>query len=217
MTDLTFHIEGVSAAPFAAVPQLTFRLRISQRDGVVVHTLVLRCQVEIEPTRRRYTADEQERLVELFGEPEHWPDTPRALVWAQTGMVVPAFQGETLVDLPVPCTFDFNVAATRYFQTFETGDLPLRFLFNGTVFYESTAREVQVAPIPWDRESTFHMPVEAWRTVMDSYYPNTAWLSLRRDVLMRLLDFRMREGLRTWEHAVERLLGQAEQEEKVVP
>jgi hypothetical protein len=47
--------------------------------------------------------------------------------------------------------------------------------------------------------------------MMDEYYPNSAWLSLRRDAFERLYEFKVRNGLPTWEQALERLLA-AQQE-----
>jgi hypothetical protein len=53
------------------------------------------------------------------------------------------------LDLSVPCTFDFNVAATKYFYGIESGDVPLMFLFNGAVFYEDNDGRLQLGPIPF--------------------------------------------------------------------
>ena len=41
---------------------------------------------------------------------------------------------------------------------------------------------------------------------MDHYYPNTAWLCLRRDVFDRLYRYKMQRGIPTWEQALECLL-----------
>jgi hypothetical protein len=107
----------------------------------------------------------------------------------------PAFNDTAVVDLSVPCTFDFNVAATKYFHGLADGDVPLAFLFSGTVFYADGAGALQVAPIPWDKESRFRLPVKSWREVMDVYYPNSAWLCLRRDVFERLYQFKVEHGI----------------------
>ncbi len=96
--------------------------------------------------------------------------------------MVPPFKGSTVVDLPVPCTFDFNVAATKYFAALEEGDVPLNLMFSGTIFYEPAGAGLQVEQIPWDRETKYRLPVRVWKEMMDIYYPNSAWLCLRRDV-----------------------------------
>jgi hypothetical protein len=46
--------------------------------------------------------------------------------------------------------------------------------------------------------------------LMDIYYPNTAWLGLRKDVFDRFEHYRSRRGLPTPEAALERLLSAAE-------
>jgi hypothetical protein len=135
------------------------------------------------------------------------------MLWTHTFVVVPAFQGFIKVDLPVPCTFDFNVAATKYFTALADGEVPLNLLFSGTVFYESADGALQVSQIPWDRETKYRLPVLKWREMMNLYYPNTAWLCLRRDVFDRLSQFKMEKGIPTWEQALERLLPQPEPHE----
>lgn len=216
MIDLAFRIERAAPVPSAAVPEVNFRLQVVGPVAQVVHAVTLRCQIQIEATRRHYDEAEQHRLVELFGEPDRWSHTLRSLLWTHVNVVVPTFKGETTVDVPVPCTFDFNIAATKYFHAIAEGDLPLRFLFSGTVFYEEPGAGLRVMPIPWEREAVFAWPVAGWRQVMEAYYPNTAWLCLRRDVFLRMFDFKMRAGTPTWEEAVERLLGAAQPAESVV-
>lgn len=212
MPDLKFQIEGAEAVTYAASPLLSFKLRITNADAEEpIHTVALRCQVQIEATRRHYNEREQEQLLDLYGEPERWGQTLRTTLWTHASMVVTGFQGETLVELPVPCTFDFNVAATKYFAGLEEGDVPLLMLFSGTVFYEATDGALQVSQISWEKEAKYKLPVRVWQAMMNHYYPNSAWLSLRRDVFDRLAQYKMRRGLPTWEQALERLLPMPEE------
>jgi hypothetical protein len=206
MPDLTFQIETVEPTPGAATPQLSFKVRITNAIAEPIHSVALRVQVQIEPVRRRYTPAEHEHLKELFGEPERWSQTLRPLLWTNVNVSVPAFTGSTVVDVPVPCTFDFNVAVTKYIYGLENGDLPTILLFSGTVFHAG-AVGLQIAQIPWDREASYRLPISVWKQMMDTYYPNTAWLCLRREVFEQLNEFRSRNGLPTWEQALERLLG----------
>jgi hypothetical protein len=207
MPDLSFKVEGAAAVEFAAMPTLAFKLRIANAvAGEAVHTVALRCQIQIEATRRRYTAEEQRKMLDLFGEPERWSQTLRSLLWTHAGMVVPGFEGSTVADLLVPCSFDFNIAATKYFEGLTDGEIPLRLMFSGTVFYAGDDGALQVAPISWEQEATFKLPQKIWREMMDSYYPNSAWLSLRRDVFDRLYQYKTQHGLPTWEQALERVL-----------
>lgn len=214
MPDLSFQIESAEAVAFAAVPQLAFKLRLHNADAQqVIHTVALRCQIQIEVTRRRYAPEEQEQLTDLFGAPDRWSQTLRSMLWTHVSGVVPTFQGSSVADLLVPCTFDFNVAATKYFQGLSDGDIPLCFLFSGTVFYGDGEHPLQVAPISWEKESRYKLPVKVWRDMMDLYYPNSAWLQLQRDVFERLYQYKMRRGFPTWEEAIESVLPVEEQVE----
>jgi Family of unknown function (DUF6084) len=210
MPDLSFKIEEVCAARNAAEPQLSFKVRIANSQPEPIHSIALRAQVQIEPVRRRYTAEEQEHLKELFGEPERWSQSLHPLLWTNASFNVPAFTGSTVIGLPVPCSFDFNVAMTKYIYGLENGDLPVSLLFSGTIFYIGSVG-LQIGQIPWDREAGCRLPLGVWKEMMDLYYPNTAWLCLRRDVFEKLYEFKARRGLASWEQAVERVLSLGEE------
>lgn len=211
MPELTFQIEEVVVAQFAAAPALIFKLRVKNHVADEnIHTVALRTQIQIETTRRRYTPEEQSRMLDLYGEPERWSQTLKTLLWTHVNVVVPSFQGETVVDLHMPCTFDFNVAATKYFAGLSAGEIPLCFQFSGTVFYAPSGGNLQVGPISWDQEARFKLPVSLWREMMDSYYPNTAWLCLRRDVFERLNQYKTQRGIPTWEQVMETMLAEEE-------
>lgn len=209
MPDLTFRIEGAQAVAYSVTPLLGFDLRIANAGPERILTFTLQCQIQIEATRRRYNPQDQEHLRDLFGEPHRWGQTLRNMLWTHTSAIVPGFTGDTRVELPVPCTFDFNVAAVKYFQGLTDGDIPLCFQFSGTVFYESAAGQLQVAPISWDKEAKFRLPVIKWKEMMDLYYPNTAWLCLNRDIFERLYRYKVRLGTPTWEEVLENLLDDA--------
>jgi hypothetical protein len=213
--DLSFEIEGAEVTPFAVSPLLTFRLRVTNAPAEeVVHNVVLRCQIQIESTRRKYQASEEARLRDLFGEPDRWGQTLRSLLWTHASTVVPTFAGETVAEVPVPCTYDFNLAITKYFYALEQGEIPLNFLFSGSVFYQD-GEALQVAPISWAKEARFRLPVATWRQLMATYYPNLAWLQLRQDVFDRLYRYKVRHGIPTWEQVVERILTVVDEEAPV--
>jgi hypothetical protein len=204
--DLSFQIESAEARPNAATPQLTFKLRIANSEPQPIHSIALRAQVQIEPVRRRYTAAEQEHLKELFGEPERWSTSVQPLLWHNVNLNVGSFTGSTVIDMPVPCTFDFNVATTKYIHGLDNGEIPVLALFAGTVFYAGGVG-LQIAQIPWEKEASYKLPVRIWKEMMDLYYPNTAWIALRRDVFERLYEFKARNGIASWEQTLERMLG----------
>lgn len=212
MPDLNFQVESAEPVPYAAAPLLAFKLRLGNTPAdETIHTIVLRAQIQLDVTRRHYSAQEQERLLDLFGDSDRWSKTLRNMLWTHASVVVPQFTRETLVDLPVPCSFDFNIASTKYFHGLTEGDLPLIFLFSGTVFYEDEAGFLQAAPISWDKEAKFRLPVRTWQQLIESYYPNSAWLSLRKDVFDKLYQYKVRNGIPTWEQTIERVLSAVEE------
>ncbi len=210
MPDLSFRVEGAGVLEYAATPSLFFRLRVANLGEEPVRSVALSAQIRISATARPYGRAEQERLLELFGSPERWGDTLRSLLWTHAAVQIPPFSGSTVVEMPVTCTYDLEVAASKYLNALDGGEVPLEFLFSGTIFYSGEDGRLQTALIPWDKEARYGMPVRIWREMMDHYFPNSAWLRLRRDVFDRLYGYRMREGLPTWEATVESLL-QAEE------
>jgi hypothetical protein len=206
LPDLHFQVEDVLATSNAATPQLSFKVRVTNSEPEPVHSIALRVQVQIEPARRRYTAVEQEHLKELFGEPERWSKSVHPLLWTNANVNVSGFTGTTVIEVPVPCTFDFNIGITKYIYGLENGELPVTLLFSGTVFYAGHAG-MQIAQIPWERDASYKMPIAVWKQMMDSYYPNIAWLCLRRDVFDRIADYKARYSIATWEQTLERMLG----------
>jgi Family of unknown function (DUF6084) len=216
MPELSFQVERASVVPFAASPAIAFQLRIANApEDQTIHTIALNCQIQIEVTRRRYSPEEQQQMLDLFGEPDRWSQTLRSLLWTNVSAVVPGFKGSTQADLRVPCTFDFNVAATKYFEGLAGGEVPLNLLFSGTIFYADAEGSLQVAPISWDQEAKFRLPLQVWREMMQAYYPNGAWLHVRRDVFDRLYRYKMQRGIPTWEQALESVLPLEEVEEPV--
>jgi hypothetical protein len=204
MAELKFAIEGAEAIPFAVAPTIAFALRIS--GAPVVQSIALRCQIMIEATRRRHSSDEQLKMNELFGEPERWSKTLRSLLWTHVQATVPGFKNETVFQLPVPCTFDFNVAAAKYFHGVQAGDVPLVFQFSGTLFYTGESGMLQIAQIAWDRESRFALPVDVWKQMMDFYYPNSAWLRVRLDLFDQLAQYKLANNFANFDDAMESLL-----------
>lgn len=212
MPELNFQIEGSEAVPFAVAPTIAFKLQIATGgDSQAIHSMSLQCQIQIEATQRRYSRDEQRRLFDIYGEPHRWGQTLRAMFWTQVNTNVPAFTGTTTLDLLVPCSFDFNIAANKYFASLRDGEIPLSFLFSGTIFYEGPDGRLQVERIPWEKEAKYRLPVSVWQKMMELYYPNERWLSIRGDIFDRISEYKRRRAIATWDQALESLLSSAEQ------
>ncbi|MET7849797.1 DUF6084 family protein [Streptomyces avermitilis] len=204
MTEFSFECTGVRADRYAAGPTLLFRLRVTAADNARVHALALRCQIRIEPARRGYESAEADGLADLFGERSRWGNTLQPVQFAQVSLMVPGFTGETEVDLVVPCTYDLDIAATRYLAALKGGEVPLLMLFSGTAF--TGAGGFRVEPVPWDREAAFRMPVSAWREMVEQHFPGCGWIRLPRDTMDALLAYRSQRALPSWEATVRALL-----------
>ncbi|MGW3680228.1 DUF6084 family protein [Streptomyces prasinus] len=204
MSGFTFACTGVRADAYAAGPTLVFRLRVTASPDTRVHALALRCQIRIEPARRGYGDTEAEALADLFGERSRWGSSLQPVQFAQVPVMVQGFTGETETDLVVPCTYDMDIASSRYFHALEEGEVPLLMLFSGTAF--TGAGGFQVEPVPWDREATFRMPVKTWREMVEQHFPGSGWIRLPRDAMDALLAHRSRQALPSWEATVEHLL-----------
>ncbi len=134
MNNLAFEVLEARAEAHAVVPTIMLRARVTETGGRTVHALVLRGQIRIEPQRRRYQAGEEERLYDLFGETARWGESLRPFLWTHVATTLPAFSGSAEFDLPVECTYDLEVAATKYLHALQGGEIPLLLLFSGTVF-----------------------------------------------------------------------------------
>lgn len=209
MADLTFDCVEARADRYAVTPSLTLQLRITDTSGDRIDAIALRCQIRIEPHLRRYSAAEAQRLHDLFGDTDRWAQTLKPLQLANLSAMVPGFTGSTKVDLPMPCTYDLEIASTKYFNGLDDGVVPLLLLFSGTVFSTRDGQRL-VQQVPWSKESAFEMPVKVWREAVDAHFPNSAWLRVRRDTLDKLQQFKSRNALTDWDSTLAALLDQAE-------
>ena len=205
MTHLSFTVLDIAPERYAVAPNLMVKLRIDEASGQPVHAIALRCQVRIEPQRRPYTGPERDSLIELFGRPEQWAKTLTPFLWTHASTTVRGFAGGIEVDLPITCTYDFEVAASKYLHTLRDGEIPLIFLFTGTVFTRGTAG-FGVEQLSWDLEATYRMPVQVWHDLMDLYFPGGGWIRVDRDTLDALLEFKAAQALPSWEATFDALL-----------
>lgn len=201
MTELSFTCLDVRAENYAMTPTLLFRLRVDAAAGQRVRAIALRCQIRIEPARRGYSENEPERLLELFGERGRWGDTLKPFQFANTSTVIASFTDTIEVDVSVPCTYDMEVTAGRYFHALEDGEIPFILLFSGTIFGDGE-KGLWIEQVPWHAEARYRMPVAVWREMMDGHFPGSGWLRLRRDTIDALAEFKAARGLPSWDDAV---------------
>ena len=208
MTELVFDCVGARAERWSAGPTLTFLLKVAETAGETIHGISLRCQIRIEPVKRKYSESEGDKIADLFGERSRWGETMKPLQLAFAAQMVPGFTGSAEVELPVPFTYDFEVATSKYFHALEDGEIPLLLLFSGTVFVK-TDDGFRVEQVPWHKEAAYRLPVATWQEMMDAHFPNSAWIRVRRDTMDALTRFRSQRGLPTWDDTFNALLGES--------
>src|SRR3981081_2702311 len=177
MADLTFDCIAARADRYAVMPSIALTLRISETSGQGIDAIGLRCQIRIEPSRRRYSPGEEERLKDLFGETTQWADTLKPMQFTNISTMVTGFTGSTEIQLPVTFSFDLEVGSGRYFASLEAGEIPLLLLFSGTIF-SVVAGKLQVQQVPWSKEATYRLPVSVWQEAVDVHFPNSGWITM---------------------------------------
>jgi len=203
---LEFAVLGARYEPHAAAPTLVFTLGVTEAAGREVFTVALSAQIHLEPAKRRYDRDARERLQDLFGAPERWPATMGSLVWARADVLVPSFTGATTFDLALPCTYDLEVAASKYLHTLADGEAPLAFHLSGSILFPDDGGRMRVAQVPWTTSASHLMPVSLWREMMDRHYPHGVWVRLHEDTAERLRRSAADRGLPSLDAAVLDLL-----------
>lgn len=206
MAELEFEVVSAAVQRFAVQPMMEFELVVRNSGRCQPRSVILQSQIRIEAQRRAYTVDEQARLKELYGPPRGGTRALRSLLWTHVGIGVPFYGDAIRIKLPVPCSYDFNLAVAKYLYGIEGGEIPLLFLFSGTVFYEDPAGRVQIEQIAHDRDAAFSLPVALWQSLMDHYYPNTAWLQLSRRVFDRIDRYKREHGFLSWEETIASLI-----------
>lgn len=207
MPDLNFEMLSAKVKPFAAVPTLVFNLQVSnQIAGEEVYAAGLKCQVIIEATKRQYSAEDKENLREVFGEPKRWEETVKGLYWTTVTVPVPRFTGKTEIEVEIGCCEDHIAAAGKYFYSVKEGDIPLAFLFSGTLFYKGENEQLQITQISWEKEAAFKMSGGLWQEMMDTYFPNSRWITLRNDIFDKLYQYKASHSFATLEQCIETLI-----------
>jgi hypothetical protein len=204
VSDLSFTVLDAYPLPYALSPSLGIKLRVAETTGARVHTIALRAQVQIEPQKRRYTEGESSALVDLFGTLDRYGDTLKPMLWTHVSTMVLGFSGEKEFELQIPCSYDFEVAANKYLNALENGEIPMILLFSGTVYTEGE-RGIAAELMSWSCEARYRLPVAVWRATMDAHFPNSAWIRIDRDVFAELDRFRVSESIPTWDATITRL------------
>jgi len=201
-----FAVTSAAHLAFAAAPTMVFTVHATEPRGRDVQSMALTAQVMIDPARRGYDPETRDRLAELFGPPASGTPSTQGLAWARVTAQVAAFSGSTTFSLELPCTYDLEVAATKYFYALPDGFVPLSFHWGGTVFYRGTDGRLQVVPVPWRASAQFRMPLRARRAMIAEHYPRGGWIRVSEETLGRLNARRAGRGLPSFDACLEELL-----------
>jgi Family of unknown function (DUF6084) len=206
-----FEITGAAHVPFAAAPTMRFEVVANEPQVIEIQSIALTAQVMIDPARRGYDAETRERLAELFGPPASWAPSTSGLHWARVGASVPGFRGQTTFPVEVPCTYDLEVAAAKYFYALRDGQVPLSFHFNGNVFYRDLGpgHPLMVVPISWTCTAQYRMGLDVWRAMIAEHYPGGGWIRLDDRTLEALNARRASRGLASFDACLQELLEQS--------
>jgi hypothetical protein len=204
----TISVAGVEPVAHAAAPTLRFSVEAEDTSGREIYTIALSAQINMEPAKRPYDAGDRERLRDLFGEPERWPGTTHSFVWTRVDLLVPSFRRHAAFDLLVPCTYDHEVAATKYLASLDGGEVPLAFHFSGTVLYGGEQDRLQVTQVSWNESAHFGLPVRVWRDMIEHHFPGSGWIRLSSETLEELRHRAAERGLPSLESLVLDLLAE---------
>jgi hypothetical protein len=202
---VAFAVQDAARLEHAAVPTLRFELR-ADSGGAAVRSILLDTQIRIAARRRHYDAAATDRLFELFGPREDWAKNLNSLLWTRITTVVPPFTASTTIDVLVPCSYDLEVAASRYLDALADGEVPLEFLFSGALFYAGADGRLQTARISWEAEAEYRLPVAVWKETMERHFPGSAWLRVDKATFDRLCTYRSMRALPTWAGVFDELL-----------
>ncbi len=209
---LRFRPLAAEAARAYTAPTIELIVQIDSDAGYEIRTITLNLEVQIKTQRRKYGATERDRLLEVFGDASQWPTSMRSLQWMRGSLNVPRFAGSTQIRIPLPCAYDFDVAASKYLIALEAGDIPVDVLFTGTIFYCGNDGGLQTAMIPGESKVSFRVPVSTWRQAVDAAFPESAWIRMRRDTLKRLQAYRAKHTHVDWDETFDELLAKVEED-----
>jgi hypothetical protein len=204
VSKLDFRVDDAKAKSHAASPTIAFALDVESDEPI--EAMVLRVQLRIEPQWRSYDGTEKTLLNDLFGTPDRWQTTLRTFSWADVPVIVPGFEGSTRAEICIPCTYDFDQAATRFLHALAGGEVPLRFLFSGAIFRRG-GKTFSTERVPWSCEYAYRMPLEVWQSAMRACYGDDALIRVHRETLEKLHRYRALAGAISWDDLFERLMG----------
>ena len=132
-------------------------------------------------------------------------------LWTHVSTTLAGFTGSTEVDLPVECTYDFEVAAAKYLHALAGRRDPAACCCSRAPCSPAATSGFAAEPVAWDREARLPAAGRGLaRASWTCYFPDSGWLRVRRDDPRPAPAVQgRREALPTWDQAFEQLLKQA--------
>jgi hypothetical protein len=186
-------------------PTLAFTIRIAELTGANVHAIALRCQIRIEPRRRRYTDTETDRLVDLFGEASRWTETLQPMQLATVSAWCPGS--------PARPARSFGAVQLRPGDRVDAV-LPRARGRNGGAAVAGSAAQCSSRTAADTRSSSCRGRRSRgtacrwllWRDMVERDFPNSGWLRCSRETLEALAATAPGTRCPTWEHTIRSLL-----------
>ncbi len=110
------------------------------------------------------------------------PDGARACTGPRVESCSSAFSARP-VEVEVPCNYDLELAATKYFHSVEDGEIPLAFHINGSVYYQAMTGGCRSSRSPGTRSADYRWPSRSGSEMIDAYYPHRGWVPARAETL----------------------------------
>ena len=201
-----FTVVGARPDEHAASPTVVFSLRVEEPSEREIYMIALSVRILVDPAGRGYDEEAREALSDLFGPAEQMAGSMQSMVWGQVAVLTPSFTGETTFDVPVPCTYDLEVATAKYFASLPDGVAPLDFHFNGTIYYSGEDDRLQIVHVPWSCTARYRMPIAVWRQAVAARFAQMGWIRLHEQTLARLRRRQAERGAPSFDALVAELL-----------
>ena len=155
MSELAFTIVDARVEPYAVIPTLVFRSKSPRARAS--RFMRSRCAARSRSSRGNGAIASAKKSARLsFSARRIAGVIPCArCLWTQVSLMVPGFDDKTMIDVPITCTYDFEVVAAKYLAVARRRrSAAACFLFSGTIFARGQLG-FSVEQISWEKEAKF--------------------------------------------------------------
>ena len=146
-----------------------------------IYTIALRCQINVDPARRRYDADPASDCPSCSESPSGGARRPRASCGRASTCSSRASKARPTSTSRCPAATTSRSRPPDISRGLSDGAVPLSFHLSGSVFYKTSSGELRITQVPWDIDVRYELPLAVWTDMMEHHYPEE-WLgALRRE------------------------------------